>query len=667
MVSWYNNTLCIEANWLYGEGNIVTWATYKNNVTRRKFRVMRKPAPKHPALVSFEHLEPDVQEAIVDRLGRHPRELARINLLAAWLQPDLAASRFFADWRLNDGSEIKPEKQRQYHAEACLLNAIGQALANARGQWGARGRTGGRIWDGLAASLQMVNRDQWPHSLPLNPRRLAAKYREYATRGYEVLVHGNWNNQNSRKAGTLVERLLISIYCMDNLPFGQWVHDYYLQFLSGVLTIADAESGEIFDREDFKDRHGNYLVISQATVWNILNKPENKQVTDLLRSNRIDHITKNTPYNHRTRPRYSLSKISMDDRTLPRKTLDGQWVNLYYAFDLGTMAVIGATISLERPSKDMVRDCFADMYSNLSRHQMKWPAECEVENHIMRDLEHELRAMFPYVTFCTPGISRSKGAEHGIKGKKYGDEKLYQKGIGRWNARGKAYLVKSKGKDPDYKEERLPLEQIISEEIESITRWNHGLHPDQKRFPGKTRWQVLQQNQHPDLLPPPAHIILKQIGHRTPCSIRNNDFVRVQYEDYAIENFASLTRLKPNNYEVEAYWIEGPGGEIPEVYLYQGDNYICRAHRYARYNEAKLERTEADEAIRTKQASRQAHFFKREKELKAAKFMKVALMATDSLPDPSETIAVALPPIPEPVYSLEPEPAGTIEDRALDF
>ncbi len=94
MVSWYNNTLCIEANWLYGEGNIVTWATYKKQRYKAQVQGYEKACPQASALVSFEHLEPDVQEAIVDRLGRHPRELARINLLAAWLQPDLAASRF---------------------------------------------------------------------------------------------------------------------------------------------------------------------------------------------------------------------------------------------------------------------------------------------------------------------------------------------------------------------------------------------------------------------------------------------------------------------------------------------------------------------------------------------------------------------------------------------
>jgi hypothetical protein len=61
------------------------------------------------------------------------------------------------------------------------------------------------------------------------------------------------------------------------------VHDYYLQFLSGSLKIVDAETGELFNRDSFRDKNGNYIIISQATVWNVLNKPDNALVVDRLR------------------------------------------------------------------------------------------------------------------------------------------------------------------------------------------------------------------------------------------------------------------------------------------------------------------------------------------------------------------------------------------------
>ncbi|MGB9590907.1 MAG: hypothetical protein ACPL1K_00125, partial [Candidatus Kryptoniota bacterium] len=494
--------------------------------------------------------------------------------------------------------------------------------------------------------LAGIDTGKYPHDLPTNPRRLKDRIKKYIENGYESLIHGNWCNRNSRKVNELVERLLISIYCMDNLPFGEWVHDYYLQFLSGALQVVDAETGEVFNRNEFRDRNGEYIVLSASTIWNVLNKPDNQALVDRLRNNRIDHITQKTPHNHRKSPQYSLSKISMDDRTLPRKTTDGKWVNLYYAFDVASGCVLGVSISTEKPNHAMVRDCMADMYRFIVRHNLRWPAELECENHLMRDIEDSINRLFPFVTFTTPGISRSKRAEHMIHGKKYGDEKNYQTGIGRWNAKGKAYKIKSPNKDEEYKQPRLPLEQIVAEEYESIKRYNHEPHPFYK---GKTRWQVLMERVHPQLIDPNPAVILREIGSKTTTSLRNNDYLRVQYENYAIESYDILSKLQPNNYSIEAYYLPGENGEIPEVYLYQGDTYLGRATRIERYQEAKIERTERDEQIRMEQSKRQAIYHSVEKKLKEQKYRKVELVKPDRAASMDEVEPVIIDTNPQPI------------------
>lgn len=622
MPQYHNNILAITMDEWLSSG--LSYSLYKSDKKRGYLRTINRAGYANGVLIEFDSLRQDRRDVIEAKLG-DVRKLASRSLLEDYIKPDTKAAEFFSTYRLPDGRTLSPKHQLKYMSEAILLNALHSytnSVISKRKSIGV-GKRG--IYDMAASLLADVNKDRFPNDLPTNPRRLMDKLKKYQVNGYESLVHGNWGNSNSRKVNEMVERLLISIYCMDNLPFGEWVHDYYLQFISGALQILDIETGELFNRNEFRDKNGNYIILSVATIWNVLNRPDNQTLIDRLRNNRIDHITTKTPHNFRYKPQYSLSKISMDDRTLPRKTTAGEWVNLYYSFDVASGCVIGVAIGTDKPNLAMVRDCLIDMYRNITANGLKWPAEVECENHLMRDIEDSLRRLFGFVTFTTPNVSRGKRAEHGIKAKKYGDEKRYQVGIGRWNAKGKAFKTKSPNKDEDYKQPRLPLDELIAEEYESIERFNHTLHPDQVRYKGKTRWQVLVENLYPGLLDPKAEVIAREIGSKTETSLRNNDYVRVQYENYAVEDYSILSKLKPNNFNLEAYYIP-VDGLIKEVYLYQGDTYLGKANKVERYQEAKVERTDHDEQVRMEQSKRQAIYHSMEKKLKAQKFKKVKII-----------------------------------------
>jgi len=310
------------------------------------------------------------------------------------------------------------------------------------------------------------------------------------------------------------------------------------------------------------------------------------------------------------------------------------------------------------------------MFHTITTHNLIWPAEVEVENHLMKDIEEDLRKMFAFVTFCAPGLSRSKRAEHFIRGRKYGDEKKNQVGIGRWNLKG-SYKTKSENKDEDYKQPRIPIEQLIQEDQESIQRHNNSPHPNQKLFPGKTRWQVLLENMNPDLSRPQKHKLLRYLGIKTETSIRNNDFTQVMYEKYAIDNLSTISRLKPHNYNVEAFYIPDKSGNIEEVYLYQGDTFITKATKIEKYNEAKVERTERDEQIRRDQAKRQAHFFKVEKDGIAEKIVrKLDSIPADHMISIPDDIIIVPPPVArdenKDLEDLIREYDGWGQDAAID-
>jgi len=566
-----------------------------------------------PALLNYDQLRSDIKQRIVEKYG-DVRKYSQRNRLQELIEPDHAASKYFREFLFDDETNIKTERQVEYNANATILNAIGRYLSEKQGKNKRLGGKTSGIWDAVSDAVNSLDATKYRHSLPSNPLRLKEKYKNYIEHGYSHLIHKGNKNANARKTTDAVERLIISLYCRETLDFGSWVYDNYLQFLSGSLMIVDKETGVMYDRDDFFDpEKGTYIVISRSTVWNIINNPANAIIIDRLRNNRIDHITKNTPYNHRNLPQYSLSKISMDDRTFSRKTTEGTWLNAYAAFDVLSDVALGVVYSTDKPGITMVWNCFREMFRTLDTHKLMWPGEVEVENHLMKDISDDLEAMFNYVTFCAPGLSRSKRAEHKIRALKYGVEKKQHTGIGRYNLKG-PYKIKSENKDEDYKQPRIDSEILIADAKNDVHIFNHSPHPDQKLFPGKTRWQVLVENMNPDLGRPQKHKLFRYLGLRTETSIRNNDFASVQYEKYAIDNQGAIARLKPHNYSVEAYYVPDPDGNIGEVYLYQGDTFITKATKIERYNEAKMERTPEDERIRVDQAKRQAHFFKMEKD-----------------------------------------------------
>jgi hypothetical protein len=403
----YNNIFCISKPDLTSgdphsdsvkERPVMSEAAYNHYVGRiPHVRVRKGGGPGCPALLNYDQIRTDIKQRIFEKYG-DVKQYSRRNRLQELIQPDHKASKYFSDFLFDDDTNIKSDRQVEYNANATILNAIANYYTELKGRNKRLSKRTSGIWDLISDAVNSLDTNRYPHSLPTHPLRLQDKFKNYLQHGYFHLIHKGNKNANARKTSDAVERLIISLYCMDNLPFGTWVYDNYLQFLSGKLIIVDKESGLCFDRDDFfDDEKGTYITISRSTVWNIINNPANAIIIDRLRNNRIDHITQNTPYNHRKLPQYSLSKISMDDRTLSRKTIDGKWLNAYMAFDVLSDAVISCVHSTDSPSVSMVWDCFRSMFHTINQHGLVWPGEVEVENHF--DVRY-LRGSERHVQLC---------------------------------------------------------------------------------------------------------------------------------------------------------------------------------------------------------------------------------------------------------------------------
>ncbi|NDC41254.1 MAG: hypothetical protein EBZ77_06860, partial [Chitinophagia bacterium] len=231
-------------------------------------------------------------------------------------------------------------------------------------------------------------------------------------------------------------------------------------------------------------------------------------------------------------------------------------------------------------------------------------------------------AVFPMTTFCQGGNAKAKRAEGFIRLKKYQHQKKRAGFLGRHYAR-----LLTNRLNTDQAALRQSYEAIVEHELADIHAFNHSLHPDQKRYPNMTRWQVLENYQNPNLPKLQPHTVMQYIGYRTPTSIRAGK-VQVQYNDYMLPDI-QLIKQQHYNGEIVAYWLPNTDGDITEVYLYEDGEFLCVAQKKGQFQEAVIERTDEDKRIMHEQFAQQKGFDRMVSEGRAA-LPKVAVAETSA-------------------------------------
>ena len=191
-------------------------------------------------------------------------------------------------------------------------------------------------------------------------------------------------------------------------------------------------------------------------------------------------------------------------------------------------------------------------------------------------------------------------------------------------------------------------DELVADDRQDNREWNHSLHSDQKRWPGKTRWEVLVENVNPDLWPLDRRMLARWIGVSVETSVRRNSTVRVAYSDWWLSGPEVLERLAPNNYKVTACYLPDEEGQPQDVYLYQGDRYIDTVEKVETYNRVMAEQTDEDREKFEQQQKKVAHF---NKYLKERAISKVGVMKTTAAllnEEPAE--ALELKPKEEPKH-----------------
>lgn len=609
-MEYYNGKLCISMRELV-DGGIMTIPNYKQLAARKKIDIARRGDRGGCALVVVDSFPPRYKEDIYTRFP--DSDSVR---LAGWVRSnyeiDQSAVVFFHD-REKTGLDLKPEKIREYITNASVLNTCIRLYDNARTYQRLAGDK--YDWGKMAAAVDSL-RVQFGHTLPGSMLRFRKKVAEYRREGYGCLISGKFGNQSARKVDYRTERLILGIAVLPNKPFNTNVAEMYNQFVCGELDVYDPETGELFNPDDFTDRDGEPRVLSETTINNYLNKPKNRVLIEHKLSSWSTFMHEQMPHMHRHAPEFSFSKISFDDRDLPRKLKDTKArPKAYYAYDVASQCVVGFAYNRNK-NVDLVVDMFRSMFRLIDRKGWGCPAQVEVENHLMsqwKDSFLKAGVMFPFVRFCAPQNSQEKYAEPMNGAKKKAVEHRNHLGVGRFYAKDRHYRTEGRKvfdeQNDTYEDKQYySWDELVADDMRDVMEFNNSLHPNQKKYPGMTRWQVLEANMNPNLEPINKAVLARFIGDHVETSVRRNSYCRVGYTDWWLSGTGVLERLAPNNWKVDAYYLTDDDGNITDVYIYQNGMLVDKLQNVGTFNTADCEQTDADRAVFVEQRKKISGF-----------------------------------------------------------
>lgn len=187
---------------------VMTRANYNNLVNRKVITVLRPgKGLGHPALIEYASLPQRFKDSFEAKYGKPEKILGRER---EGLKLDEGARNFYADYRLEDGTSLKSDKQEEYTINASVLQYLVELENTQRSRRHMSGNSTPVNWDGIYDQCERL-RDEYCHTLPKSTARLRDKIREYRRDGYRCLVSGKLSNSNSTKITAEAGRYIIAL------------------------------------------------------------------------------------------------------------------------------------------------------------------------------------------------------------------------------------------------------------------------------------------------------------------------------------------------------------------------------------------------------------------------------------------------------------------------
>ena len=425
------------------------------------------------------------------------------------------------------------------------------------------------------------------HNLPANTVRFNEKFNTFAKQGYGCLVSRAHGNNNRRKVDGEMENLLNSMFAhQQDKPTATEISRQYEAFLNGYVEVINNATGELYNPGDFKR-------VSQGSIYNYLNKWENKIGTYSLRSGDRQKLMQQFKTPHSLiQPTYSGNLISIDDRQPPFEYEKGKRMWFYNAIDLASECYI---CSVYGKSKEGI---IIEFYRQLVRNvvqwgiDMPWELECESSlNSSFKDTFLRPGAMFQEVRI-EANNARGKRIEQYFRQIRYTVEKKYPGFISRPFA-----IMESNQAGPS-KREYVPYSKLVGQGLESLETWNNMPH---SKSPDMSRWEYFINRQDANLKPINWLGFMRHIGHYTQSSCRAGVVAmnRGRWligDQNGIATGEKLLRLmgRVEGQNLDIYWLDGNDGQVLKAMVYRNGEHICELHPQPAYNKARHEQTDAD-------------------------------------------------------------------------
>lgn len=260
MYETFGNTIAVPVRQIVDSG-FISESNYKKLVRTNKVKVLQRGCLGTPAMADFSSLPERFRKAIEMEWG-DPKAKRNTNALDEFLGQDTKAIEFYSSYEVDDNRYLPAETIKEYYANACVLNAIHLLLNSRRSLQKMCGGTIKAYWPTIAKNVMDIDREQYPHSLPINDRRLNDRYKQYQKGGYEVLIHRNFCNKNSAKVAEEAQEALVDKLLKDPRNFdNQQIADLYNMAASSIgwkqiTSGAVANWRKKFNLEDYAGRRG---------------------------------------------------------------------------------------------------------------------------------------------------------------------------------------------------------------------------------------------------------------------------------------------------------------------------------------------------------------------------------------------------------------------------
>lgn len=204
----YQNTICLPASFFFDNEIINSEGTYNSHTQRGHLRVIRTGFDKTKTLIDATRMRPDIKEKVVKLLG-DPKAKHSLKLIN-YIEWDKEAETFFRDYRYGEDKPLPESTILEYTTTANILNGI-KTLLNT--DFSNCKVTKGEMWENITKACENLDKEDYPHKLPANSRRLQQKFKDFHQIGCKSLIHKNFGNEFTAKLTAESKEWTLARWC----------------------------------------------------------------------------------------------------------------------------------------------------------------------------------------------------------------------------------------------------------------------------------------------------------------------------------------------------------------------------------------------------------------------------------------------------------------------